>query len=99
MFAAPPGFDMTNNNLTELWDAVLRHNVQTTFEALDDADVTGIGGDFDRFVAILQARYGYTPEHAGAEIDAFMRKYNTFDNSQTGAMLAQHTTNPDGDVF
>ena len=90
---------MENNNLTELWAPVLRDNVRTTFEALSDNDIERIDGNIETFIQVLGERYGYTPEHAVSEIDAFMRKYNTFDNSPASEGVSGSAGEPSGEVF
>ncbi len=90
---------MENNNLTELWAPVLRDNVRTTFEALSDSDVERIDGNIETFIQVLGERYGYAPEHAESEIDAFMRKYNTFDNSAASEAFSNTAGEPSGEVF
>ncbi len=90
---------MENNNLTELWAPVLRDNVRITFEALSDADLERIDGNIETFIKVLRERYGYTPEHAESEIDAFMRKYNTFDNSPASEGASRTADEPSGEVF
>ncbi len=90
---------MENNNLTELWVPVLRDNVRTTFETLSDTDIERIDGNVEAFIQVLRERYGYTPEHAESEIDAFMRKYNTFDNSAASEAYSKSAGEPSGEVF
>jgi len=36
---------------------------------LTDDDLKRVGGKYDKFVGLLQEKYGYTREHAEAEID------------------------------
>lgn len=90
---------MENNNLAELWAPVLRDNVRTTFEALSDADTERIDGNIETFVAVLGERYGYSPEQAMSEIDAFMHKFNTFDNSSASDAFSKSAGEPYSEVF
>lgn len=79
---------MEENNLTTLWEPVLRHDVRISFERLTDADVLAINGDAATFLSILQERYGYTPVEAEVAMNTFMKRYLTFDDTQAGEAAA-----------
>ena len=82
---------MEDNNLMTLWEPVLREHVRTSFVILTDDDVASINGDADTFLQVLQQRYGYTQEEAQTAMDTFIRRYNSFDNSQAGELAASNT--------
>ena len=83
-----------DNNLRVLWGTVLHDHVQTSFERLADADVAKIDGDADKFLPLLEERYGYTPKQAEEAMNTFLNRYNTFDNSKAGAVAAHEGHNP-----
>jgi uncharacterized protein YjbJ (UPF0337 family) len=95
----PGYFSMQDNNLTTLWDPVLRQSVRTSFESLTDDDVARIDGNAETFLQVLQTRYGYTLDEAQSAMDTFMRRYNSFDNSQAGAAASAQPDNTAREVF
>jgi len=42
---------------------------------LTDDDLDKVGGKFDKFVGVIQEKYGYTRERAEAEIDKRVAEY------------------------
>jgi len=42
---------------------------------LTDDDLDKVGGKFDKFVGVIQEKYGYTRERAEAEIDKRVTEY------------------------
>lgn len=47
----------------------LKGQVKEWWGELTDDDLDRVGGKYDQFVGLLQTKYGYTREHAEAEID------------------------------
>lgn len=47
----------------------LRGRVKQTWGDLTDDDLAKIDGSYDRFVGVLQEKYGYTKEEAQKKID------------------------------
>jgi uncharacterized protein YjbJ (UPF0337 family) len=47
----------------------LKGQVKEWWGDLTDDDLERVGGKYDQFVGMLQEKYGYTREHAEAEID------------------------------
>ena len=89
----------SGSNLKNLWDTVLREHAQISFERLTEADVMQIDGDAERFLTLLQERYGYTPEQAQEAMNTFLNRYNTFDNSRAGAAAATGHNQAFSEVF
>lgn len=48
----------------------LRGRVKQAWGDLTDDDLAKIDGSYDRFVGVLQEKYGYTKEEAQKKIDA-----------------------------
>jgi len=46
----------------------MRGQVKVTWGKLTDDDLEQVGGKFDKFISLLQAKYGYTRERAEEEI-------------------------------
>lgn len=48
----------------------LRGRAKQTWGDLTDDDLTKIDGSYDRFVGVLQEKYGYSKEEAQKKVDA-----------------------------
>ena len=59
--------DMMQGKLKRLRDAIKQR-----WGALTDKDLDSVDGNLDQLPGLLQARYGYTSEQAGKEIDQFL---------------------------
>ena len=55
----------------------LRYAVKQRWGALTDKDLDTVDGKLDQLPGLLQARYGYTKEQAGKEIDLFLSSMKT----------------------
>ena len=64
---------MNNDVLKGKWRQ-LRGNIKEFFGKLTDDDLTTIEGSTDKFVGVLQERYGYTKDQAKSELDKFLTK-------------------------
>ncbi len=47
----------------------MRGQVKDWWGKLTDDDLERVGGKYDQLIGLLQQKYGYTREHAEAEID------------------------------
>ena len=64
------------------WKQV-RGQARTWWGKLTDDDLDQVAGKSDAFVGLLQEKYGYTREHAEAEIDKRMMEYESAQKSKT----------------
>ncbi|MGE3539628.1 MAG: CsbD family protein [Candidatus Tectimicrobiota bacterium] len=53
----------------------LSQRIQTRWGNLTPDELTEVGGDYDQFVSLLQARYGYSCERATEEVQQCMSPY------------------------
>jgi uncharacterized protein YjbJ (UPF0337 family) len=53
----------------------MRGQIQESFGKLSDDDLERVAGKFDRFVSLLQEKYGYTRERAGEEFNRQVTEY------------------------
>jgi len=67
---------MNNDIFQGKWKQ-LRGNVKQFFGKLTDDDLLQIDGNNDKFLGLLQERYGYTKEQAQTEWNRFWSKYGT----------------------
>ena len=49
----------------------LRSQLRGWWGKLTEGDLDRVAGRYDRFIALLQAKYGYTQERAETEIDDY----------------------------
>ena len=66
---------MNNDVLKGKWRQ-LSGSVKEFFGKLTDDDLTTIEGSTDKFVGVLQERYGYSVDQAKTELDKFLGKLN-----------------------
>jgi uncharacterized protein YjbJ (UPF0337 family) len=52
----------------------LKGDVKKTWGNLTDNDIAQIEGDYDKFVGVLQERYGWQRERAEREVDNFFNR-------------------------
>lgn len=75
-FEALNGKDTAVNNdiSATRWQQV-RGQTRTWWGKLTDDDLEWIGGKAERLAHLLQEKYGYTPQHAVAQSDRWMRSH------------------------
>jgi uncharacterized protein YjbJ (UPF0337 family) len=54
----------------------IRGSAKQRWGELTDDDLKKVEGRLDRFVGIIQERYGYSRERAQAEVDQFLERFN-----------------------
>ncbi len=64
-------WDQIENNWNEVSD-----KIKLTWGKLSEDDLTAIAGQRDRFVQMLQERYGYGKENAENAVDDFAKVLN-----------------------
>jgi uncharacterized protein YjbJ (UPF0337 family) len=47
----------------------MRGQIKVTWGKLTDEDLDQVAGKFEKFIALLQEKYGYTRERAEEEVD------------------------------
>lgn len=47
----------------------MRFPIKVAWNKLSDDDLDKVAGKYDKFVTLLQEKYGYTHEHAQEEVD------------------------------
>ncbi len=47
----------------------MRGQIKVTWGKLTDADLDQVGGKFEKFVVLMQERYGFNRERAEEEVD------------------------------
>jgi uncharacterized protein YjbJ (UPF0337 family) len=57
-----------------MWKQV-RGEAKVWWGKLTDDDLDQVGGEFDKFVGLLQERYGYSREQAEEEIEKRVNEY------------------------
>jgi uncharacterized protein YjbJ (UPF0337 family) len=61
----------------------IRGQAKAWWGKLSDDDLDRVAGKFEVFAGLLQEKYGYTRQHATAEIKKRMTEYETKMNSKT----------------
>ena len=54
----------------------MRGEVKRWWGEFTDDDLTGVGGNWDKLVGLLQEKYGYTKQKAWDEIERHFREYD-----------------------
>ncbi len=63
---------MNSDILQGKWNQ-FKGDVKRQWGKLTDDDLTRIEGNYDKFVGVLQERYGYERERAERELDAYLK--------------------------
>jgi len=53
----------------------MRGQVREWWGKLTDDDLDKIAGKYDKFIGVIQEKYGYTREHAEEEFDRRLKEY------------------------
>jgi uncharacterized protein YjbJ (UPF0337 family) len=53
-------------------------NIKQQWGKLTDDDLTQIEGDYDKFIGMLQERYGWGREHAEREANTYFQRETVF---------------------
>jgi uncharacterized protein YjbJ (UPF0337 family) len=64
---------MNQDILRGKWNQ-FKGDIKRQWGQLTDDDLTRIEGDYDKFVGVLQERYGYERERARQELDAYLNQ-------------------------
>jgi uncharacterized protein YjbJ (UPF0337 family) len=54
----------------------LRGKMKAKWAQLTDDDIALIEAQIEQMIGVLQARYGYAPERARADLEKYLREYN-----------------------
>lgn len=73
---------MSDNIFKDKWK-IMQHPGQEWWSKLTEADLDRVAGNYDQFIALIQATYGYTYEFAQEEFNRRMLEYEAY-----AAMLA-----------
>ena len=65
---------MNNDEFEGKWKQV-RGEAKVWWGKLTDDDLEQVGGKFDKFVGLIQEKYGYTRERVEKEFDGRLAKY------------------------
>jgi uncharacterized protein YjbJ (UPF0337 family) len=64
---------MNKDILASKWKQ-MQGQIKVTWSKLTDDDLDKVGGRYDKFVSLLQEKYGYTLERAEEEVDRQLRE-------------------------
>ena len=64
---------MNKDILRSKWQQ-MRYPIKVAWNKLSDDDLDKVAGNYAKFVTLLQEKYGYTREHAEAEVDRQVRE-------------------------
>lgn len=67
---------MNQDILRGKWNQ-FKGDVKRQWGKLTDDDLTRIEGDYDKFVGVLQERYGWERDRAQQELDTYLRETRT----------------------
>jgi len=83
---------MNNDEFEGKWKQV-RGEAKVWWGKLTDDDLEQVGGKFDKFVGLVQEKYGYTREQVEKEFDSKMAKYEA-SKKQTAELRSTPTPPP-----
>jgi len=91
--SAPNG--MTQDEFAGKWPHI-RGQARTWWDKLDDDDLNHANGQFEPFIDLLQAKYGYTREHAEKEITKRIAEYEAQEINKRMAEYEAHPNSKPG---